>query len=64
MDADESEFESDELIEVDEDKLVEYVVKNYKGFINMIFDKEFVEIIQNRYLNKISNNEKETFVYV
>ena len=31
----------------------------HKGFINMIFDKEFVEIIQNRYLNQISNNEKE-----
>ena len=31
----------------------------HKGFINMIFDKEFAEIIQNRYLNKISNNEKE-----
>lgn len=31
----------------------------HKGFINMIFDKEFVEIIQSRYLNQISNNEKE-----
>ncbi len=31
----------------------------HNGFIDIIFDKEFVEIIQNRYLNQIKDSEKK-----
>lgn len=54
-----------------ETRLIEYIIESidkesftkegyliHNGFIDIIFDKEFVEIIQNRYLNQIKDSEK------
>lgn len=68
-------FEKEEIKEKIESSIIEYVRRaikenknkltnyiTYDNYIQIIFDKTFIEIIKNRYLNKIKENE-ETIIF-